>query len=220
MHLHNLLGRPSDSPSHDHAVVRRRVAVGATLVVATTLLAGTLRVTPGSTSFFTFGSGAAAAWILGALLSGPLPVRPRHRGPRQTVTPAVVLGILAFLGFLAADLVGRHLPTISSALHSVLTRADRGPVAIVLLVALLNGVGEELFFRGALFAALESHRPVLTSTLVYVAVTAATGNLALVLAAAVMGTIFALQRAHTGSVLASTVTHLCWSTLMLLALPR
>jgi membrane protease YdiL (CAAX protease family) len=218
--LHDLLGRSPDSPSRDHAVVRRRLAVGATLAVATSLLAGTLRVPPGSTSFFTFGSGAAAAWILGAVISGPIPLRPRHRDVRRVVPPAIVLGLLAFLGFLAADLVGRHLPSISTALHSVLTRADRGPVVVVLLVALLNGVGEELFFRGALFAALESHRPVRSSTLVYVAVTAATGNVALVLAAAVMGTIFALQRAHTGSVLASTVTHLCWSTLMLLALPR
>jgi membrane protease YdiL (CAAX protease family) len=218
--LHDLLGRSSDSPNRERAVLRRRVFVGITIVVATTLLAGTLRVRPGSTSFFTFGLGAAAAWILGALASGPIPVRPLHRAPRQAVPPAVVLGLLTFLGFLAADLVGLHLPYIATALHNILNRADKGPVVIVLLVALVNGLGEELFFRGALFAALEHHRPVLTSTVIYIAVTVATGNVALVLAAAVMGTIFALQRAHTGSVLASSVTHLCWSTLMLLALPR
>jgi uncharacterized protein len=218
--LPDRLGCSPETPSPDHTVLRRRVAVGATIAVATGLLAGTLRAPAGSTSFFAFGSGAAATWILGAVISGPIPVRPSERAPRRVVPPAIVLGALTFLGFLAADLIGRHLPAVSPALHSVLTRADRGPVAVVLAVALLNGVGEEMFFRGALFATLESHRPVLVSTLVYVAVTAATGNVALVVAAAVMGTIFALQRARTGSVLAPTVTHLCWSTLMLLALPR
>jgi membrane protease YdiL (CAAX protease family) len=218
--LPNRLGRSPDSPSLDRAVLRRRLAVGVTIVVATSLLAGTLRVRAGSTGFFIFGFGAAAAWILGAVVSGPIPLRPPHDSPRRVVPPAIVLGLLTFLGFLVADLIGRHLPSVSTALHNVLARADTGPLAVVLVVALVNGVGEELFFRGALFAALESHRPILSSTLIYVAVTAATGNVALVLAAAVMGTIFALQRAHTGSILASTVTHLCWSTLMLLALPR
>ena len=200
--------------------MRRRVAVGVTLVVATTLLAGTLRATPGSMSFFLFGLGAAAAWILGAAVSGPLPLRPLHHTPRQSVPPALGLALLTFVGFWAADVVGHHLPYVSTALHNVLARADKGPVVVVVAVALVNGLGEELFFRGALFAALEGHRPVLSSTVIYVAVTVATGNIALVAAAAVMGTLFALQRAHTGSILASTVTHLGWATLMLLALPR
>jgi membrane protease YdiL (CAAX protease family) len=136
------------------------------------------------------------------------------------VPPALVLALLTFVAFWAADVVGHHLPYVSTALHDVLARADKGPVVVVLAVALVNGLGEELFFRGALFAALEAHRPVLSSTVIYVAVTVATGNIALVAAAAVMGTLFGLQRAHTGSIVASTVTHLGWATLMLLALPR
>jgi hypothetical protein len=58
------------------------------------------------------------------------------------------------------------------------------------------------------------------STLIYVAVTAATGNIALILAAMVMGVIFSLQRSHSGGILAPSVTHVLWSTLMILALPR
>ena len=88
------------------------------------------------------------------------------------------------------------------------------------MVALLNGLGEELFFRGALFSALGTHHPVAATTVIYVAVTAATGNIALVVAAGAMGTLFSLQRKRTAAILAPTVTHLCWSTLMLLALPR
>jgi membrane protease YdiL (CAAX protease family) len=91
---------------------------------------------------------------------------------------------------------------------------------VVLAVAFVNAVGEELFFRGALHAALEPHRAGLFAALVYIAVTATAGNLALVVAAVVMGTVFTLERISTRSVLASAVTHVVWSTLILLALPR
>jgi hypothetical protein len=56
-----------------------------------------------------------------------------------------------------------------------------------LIVAPVNGAGEELFFRGALHAALEPHRPAIATTIAYVVVTAATGKVALIIAAAVMG---------------------------------
>jgi uncharacterized protein len=218
--LHSRPGRSPTTAPEPPDLRRRQLTVGITLVAGTCLLAGTLRSAPGSTAFFVFALAAAAVWVVGSVLSGPLPWRPSHDRPRDELLPAALLAGLAFLGFLVADLIGRHLPLISGALHSVLTRADKGSVVVVLVVALVNAVGEELFFRGALFAALERHRPVLLSTLVYVAVTAATGNVALIVAAAVMGTLFSLQRVHSGSVLASTITHLCWSTLMLLALPR
>ena len=90
----------------------------------------------------------------------------------------------------------------------------------MLLVALVNGAGEELFFRGALHAALEPHRAAIAATVVYVVVTVATGNVALVLAAVVMGTVFSLERLSTRGVLAPMLTHVTWSALMVLALPR
>lgn len=85
------------------------------------------------------------------------------------------------------------------------------------MIALVNGVAEELFFRGAVYAALEPRRPAVTSTLVYVA---ATANVALVAAAAVMGALVSLERRSTRSVLAPIVTHLTWSMLLVLVLPR
>ena len=51
-------------------------------------------------------------------------------------------------------------------------------------------------------------------------VTAATGNVALVIAAVVMGTLFSAERLSTRGVLAPMLTHLTWTTLMVLALPR
>ena len=90
----------------------------------------------------------------------------------------------------------------------------------MLRIALLNAIVEELFFRGAVYAAVGGRRRVLRTTAVYVAVTLATGNLALVAAAAVMGALLGTVRQATGSVAAPIATHVTWSTLMILLLPR
>jgi membrane protease YdiL (CAAX protease family) len=156
----------------------------------------------------------------GSLLSGPVPLQPDRRAASRTVLGAVVAGVIACAGFLAAALVARHLPVIGQALDRVLATADAGPTALVLLIALTNGIGEELFFRGALHAALEPNHPAITTTIAYVVVTAATGNLALIIAAAVMAVAFTLERLSTRGVVAPMVTHMTWSTLMVLALPR
>ena len=42
----------------------------------------------------------------------------------------------------------------------------------------------------------------------------------LVLAAALMGTVFALERRATRGILASTITHVTWSVMMIFLLPR
>lgn len=200
---------------------RRRAVVVATLVVGTTLLAATLRVEEGSDGFTVLGLLAAGAWIVGALASGPLPIRPpaSRRAPTEVLTGAL-LGGVAFVAFLIVYLVATHLPVLSGALDSVLDRADAGSRAVVLGVALVNGFAEELFFRGAVHAAVPRRRRVLLTATVYVGVTVATGNLALVAAAVVMGLLLGAQRQATGGVLASVATHLTWSTLMIYALPR
>ena len=190
------------------------------LVTGAVLLAATLRVEEGSGGFIALGLAAAAVWVVGAFASGPIALRPQ--GPhavRSVVLPAAGLGAGAFLVFLAARLVGDHLPVISDALDSILATADAGSLWVVLAVALVNGAAEELFFRGAVQAAV-GPSSVPTATLVYVVVTIATGNITLVIAAAVMGTVFSLERRATGGVLAPIVTHLVWSTLMILLLPR
>jgi uncharacterized protein len=199
---------------------RRRVVTAVVVVVGTALLAATLRVPEGSAWFSVLALLVAATWTVGSFLSGPIPFRGDRETPWRTFLGPVVVGIAAFGVFVIAYVVVRHLPLVGPALDGVLATADAGPIAVVLFVAIVNGVGEELFFRGALHAALETHLPAIATTIVYVCVTAATGNVALVIAAAVMGIVFSLERLSTRGVLAPIVTHLTWSTLMVLALPR
>ena len=101
----------------------------------------------------------------------------------------------------------------------MLVFAEEGEEPLVLLTTLANGLGEEIFFRGALYAALGPDHPVLTSTAVYTLATTTTRNPALMLAAAVMGTLFGFQRRASRGLQAPVLTHLTWSTLMVRYLP-
>jgi len=218
----DLLVPATEPPSVDGPAARRRrrAVTGVAIVVGTALLAATLRVPHGSAWFTVLGLAVAATWTVGSFVSGPIAFQPNRPMAWRTFVGPVIAGGAAFGAFLAAYLVARHLPVVGPALDGVLATADAGPTALVLFVALVNGAGEELFFRGALHAALESHRPAIATTIVYVVVTAATGNVALVIAAVVMGALLSLERLSTRGVLAPMLTHLTWSTLMVLALPR
>src|SRR5450759_4740568 len=85
---------------------------------------------------------------------------------------------------------------------------------------LVQHAAEVHLLGGVLYQTVARTNPVLVTTTVYALVTAGTRNAALVLAAVVMGFIFARQRRVAGGLLAPVVTHLAWSLLMVLLLPR
>jgi len=203
-------------------VRRRRAVVTATLVVGAALLAGTLAAPQGSGLFYGMGLLVAATWLAGSFLSGPLHLGRRGgtaAGSRQLVAPLLV-GVALFLAFAAVALLAERIPILKDAVARVLAKADGGPRGFVLAVAVLNGIAEEVFFRGAVHSAFGRHRPALWATALYVIVTFATLNLALVAAAVVMGIAFTAEREATRGVLAPIITHVTWSTLVLFLLPR
>ena len=186
MDLVRLLTPSSEAPHAEPTPVvrRRRTVVAATLVVGTGLLAATVAVPAGSDLFTVLGLLVAATWTGGSLLSGPLHLGRRGgtaTGRREVVGP-IELGVVAYVAFLAVDLVARQVPGLGGALDSILGKADAGPLALVLLVALVNGAAEEVFFRGALHSAFGGRNAARDATVVYVLVTVATLNLARVCA--------------------------------------
>lgn len=203
-------------------VRRRREVVAATSLVGAGLLGASLSTRPGSREFYVSTGAVASVWTLGGLLSGPLHlgwIENRDATLRRPVLTPVVTGAGAFAFFYGCALVARRIPVLDEAISRVLAFADAGDDRLVLLSALANGVGEEVFFRGALYAALGDAHPVAASTAVYTLATTTTRNPALVLAAAVMGTLFSLQRRASGGLQAPLVTHLTWSALMVRFLP-
>jgi membrane protease YdiL (CAAX protease family) len=204
---------------------RRQHVVVATLVVGTAALGATLAAPRGSLAFTLLGFLVAGVWLAGSVVAGPPTAGPSPppRPTAQDVAAAVVLGGVAFAAFVAASLVARQIPALDGAVDSVSAKAEAGPTALVLVIAVVNAVAEEQFFRGALPAALPgavvgTGRAVL-ATVVYVVVTGASLNIALVLAAVVMGTLLMVERLATGGTLAPALTHVTWSILMILVFP-
>jgi len=86
-------------------------------------------------------------------------------------------------------------------------------------ITVINGVAEEMFFRGALYSALGKFYPVIVSTLVYAVAVSAAGNPMLGFAGIILGAVCAYERRMTGGVLAPMLTHFFWGLVMVLALP-
>lgn len=201
----------------------RRVVTGVFVVIGAAVLGWSLQIDAGDPLFYVATLVLAATWTVGAFASGPLylgriadPARQDHL--RRPVAGAVVLGLLLAGVFVLGALVVRQVPVVDRQISSVLDHADQGVTPVLLLITVVNGVAEELFFRGALYAAVPRH-PVLVSTLAYTVATLATGNFMLGFAAVLLGLVVGLERRASGGVLAPVLTHVTWSTVMLFALP-
>jgi membrane protease YdiL (CAAX protease family) len=213
---------PRDHWETDAAFRRRRRVVGAASVAGAGLLGLSLSTRPDSPEFYGLTLGVAATWLGGGAASGPLHLgwTPGDSPYRRPVVVPILLGAGAFAAFYAAALAARRVPPLRRAVASVLRYAEQGSGPLVLLTTLANGAAEEVFFRGALYAAVGSRCPVAKSTAVYALATTTTGNPALVLASVPMGVLFALQRRATGGIQAPLLTHVTWSALMVRYLPQ
>ena len=213
---------PRDHREPDEAFRRRRRVVAGVSLAGAGLLGVSLSTRPDSTEFYLLTLGVAGTWVAGGFASGPLHLgwmQARDETLRRPVLTPVLTGVAAFAGFYACALVAREVPLLERAISSVLSYADQGSTPLVLLTTLANGAAEEVFFRGALYAAIGEQHPVALSTAVYALATIATRNPALVLAATAMGTLLGAQRRASGGIQAPVLTHLTWSTLMLRYLP-
>ncbi|MGB6163965.1 MAG: CPBP family intramembrane glutamic endopeptidase [Pseudonocardiaceae bacterium] len=213
---------PGDSGESDTVLRHRRRVVAGVSLAGAGLLGRSLSTKPGSPQFYVLTLSVAATWIAGGLRAGPLHLgwiqQANHPLRRPVLTP-MLTGVSAFAVFYAGALVARHVPVLNTAISRVLQYAHQGSRPLVLLTTLANGAAEEVFFRGALYAAVGGRHPVTLSTAGYSLATTATRNPALVLASAAMGTLFGLQRRATGGIQAPILTHLTWSALMVHFLP-
>ena len=209
------------TPVVDEPTVRRRLVVVAFGVIGVAGLAWGLRTDPGSGAFYISTLALSVVWLVGGVLSGPVPLGwEEHDGQRRRpILTAIIAGAALAALFVVGALVVRHIPAMSDRVERVLDYASEGSWPIVLLLTLANGAAEEVFFRGAVQPALPERTRLPVSVLIYAAVTMATGNLMLGFAAVLLGAVVSLQRRATGGVLAPVLTHVTWSVLMFVALP-
>jgi uncharacterized protein len=190
-------------------------------VLGAVLLGFSLNQQPGDALFYWLTLALAAVWALGAWASGPLhlgKLRFRARERRPVIT-GTLIGLLVGAAFIVGALVARQIPPVRDYIVQVLQFANYGPLGLVVFITVLNGVAEEMFFRGALYTALGKAYPVTLSTAVYVVAVSAAGNPMLGFAGLILGAVCAYERRMTGGVLAPMLTHFFWGLVMVLALP-
>lgn len=209
------------APYHEppSVVLRRRVVVGVVLLAGAVLSGFSMTRRPGELGLYWLTLALAAVWVLGALVSGPVHLggicwRGRHQRP---VISGTVIGLLLGGVFVAGGLIAREIGPVSGAITRVLQLADHRTLVVVPL-ALANAIGEEMYFRGGLYTALGRHYPVTISTIVYVGASMTSANPMLGFAAVILGTVCAWERRCTGGVLASVLTHVMWSLVVVLGL--
>ena len=157
-HLRAALATPGreEPPASEAELRRRRRVTGAFTILGAATLGWSLNVEPGSTWFYVASLLLAVVWTAGALSSGPLHlgrVGRRPDAPRPVVAP-ILIGIAIAAVFIIGALVVREVAVLDDAVDGVLAYARQGSGPLVLLVAVVNGIAEELFFRGALYAAV------------------------------------------------------------------
>ncbi|MCV7079476.1 CPBP family intramembrane glutamic endopeptidase [Mycobacterium szulgai] len=202
-------------------VLRRRIVVAITLVAGAVLLGYSLRREAGDANFYWLTLLLAAVWIVGSWASGPLHLGGicwRGRNQRPVITGTTV-GLLLGGVFVLGGLIAREIPRVAELITHVLKFANLGSFELVVAITLINGLAEEMFFRGALYTALGRHFPVLISTILYIGATMASANPMLGFAAVILGTVCAFERRATGGILAPMLTHFVWGLMMVLALP-
>jgi len=210
-------------PHHEPPSVirRRRIIVVVVLIIGATLLGVSLTRTPGSTSFYWLTVALAVVWSAGARASGPLHIgsvkfRGRNRRPVLTGT---AIGVLLGGVFIVGGLVAREIGPVRDYIVEVLNYANYGALWLVVLITVVNGLAEEMFFRGALYSSLGRFHPEIVSTIVYAVAVSAAGNPMLGFAGIILGGVCAYERRITGGVLAPMLTHFFWGLVMVLALP-
>lgn len=217
---------PRDHQQSDAAFRWRRICAAVTLLIGAALLGWSLQLPPGDPRFYWGTFALAAAWAVGAVASGPLHLGrgwtrrgfAQQEGANVPVVQALVLGLLLLGLFLAGAVVVAQIPFLRRPVEELLDHASVGSFWLVLVITAVNGIAEELYFRGALFAAIGRRHPVAISTIVYTLVTATSLIPLLTLAGALLGLVTGLQRRVTGGILAPTITHLTWSIGMLFLL--
>ncbi len=198
----------------------RQLTILSVAVVGAVVLGFSLRVEPGSTSFYGWTLVLAGVWAVGAFAAGPLHLgRIRYRSGyvRPIVTP-IVVGLALVALFVVGGLVVREIPALDAQVRHVVVFADEGVLPLVVLVTAVNGIAEELFFRGALYAAVTRH-PVAVTTFANALVVLAGGNLMLTFAAILLAVVVGLERRASGGILGPILTHVTWSGSLLFALP-
>ena len=144
-------------------------------------------------------------------------------------TKKILIGLLSAVilygVFFAGNIISRKIFTFAGSEIAGIYGFKSGAsiLRITLLMTLIIGPGEELFWRGFLQRRLQSHlggvKGYIIATIVYAAVHTGSGNPMLVLAALVCGLFWGWLYLRYRSLLLNVVSHTVWDLVVFLILP-
>ncbi len=148
---------------------------------------------------------------------------------RDDLIKKIVLGvgsaILLYGGFLIGDQLAQLIfPFAKDGIEGVYSfKSTASPIRIGILMLVIIGPGEELFWRGFIQRRLQNDTNpwggFILATIIYSAIHIASGNIMLVMAAAVCGVFWGYLYLRYNSILINVVSHTIWDILIFLILP-
>lgn len=164
----------------------------------------------------------AGVWATGGLalvLLGGVSVPAHTASTRRSLAVAFGGGALVAAAFAIGSLILLQIPVLGDAVREAVSTANRTSVVAVVSVALIAGAAEECFFRIGVPRWVTSKWRLVVPTVLYAAVTSGSGNVSLVVAAAVLGACCSLVYETTGRWYAPIVVHAMWTLTMVAGLP-
>lgn len=196
------------------------------MALGTLVLHRTLQNTAGASGLLLWSTVLFAVWIAGWLTITRLapPTAQAKPGWHSTWVSAhpLLFTLTVGAGFAGASLIGalvlRELPFLGGDVTGSASRVTDSPLA-VFLIALATGLAEELFFRLGLSRLLPRKWFPLVSTVAYGLVTLASGNIALTLAAVLLGATASIALTLTGRWYTPVIVHALWSIALIGVFP-
>lgn len=137
----------------------------------------------------------------------------------------VLSALFLYMVFYAGNIVSRRVFSFAqSGIENVYAfKSGVSPFRIAVLMVLLIGPGEELFWRGFLQRRLQMEqgrwRGFIIATSIYTLVHLASGNAMLILAAGLCGLFWGFLYVQKGSILLNIVSHTVWDVAIFLLFP-
>lgn len=154
----------------------------------------------------------------GRSLSGAL-----QPGLRPLAIGAGVGTVMTLLTYPVYQLGVALVPSLEPVVRGLYRTSHKEHLATALLWVVVILIAEELLFRGAWLAALQRrigrNAAFAVSVTLYAAAQACTGSFIVGLLALCCGTIWTIERLATGSILASIVSHMIWTPIIILLCP-
>lgn len=195
--------------------------------VGAAVLHQTLQGTDDGQGLSLFSVVLAATWLAGwFVLSRLMPPRLPDGAPGRSAilrTHPLLATLTIGAAFAAISLLGalilRELPVFDGEVTGTTARVSDSP-AMVFFIALGTGATEELFFRHGLHRVLPRRWFPLVSTIAYGAVTLATGNVALTIAAVMLGATASAAFVATARWYSPVIIHALWTVALVGIFPN